>query len=67
MTRERYRINVGRGDSSLEGWTNYDNSLSLKLARVPLMHALLMRLNIIRNNQYDFIQLILQSDIESVK
>ena len=37
------RINVGCGMTPTPGWTNYDNSLSVKLARRPILASFATR------------------------
>ena len=31
------RVNIGCGNSPINGWINYDNSLAIKLANSPLL------------------------------
>lgn len=43
----KWRINVGCGQTPTPGWLNFDNSLSLRLAQLPLLAAGLRRLGTI--------------------
>lgn len=58
------RVNVGCGKTITEGWRNIDNSLSLKLARVPFLVSLLRSLRLIQKPQYDYIQFTRSHHIE---
>jgi len=50
------RINIGCGQTPTAGWKNYDNSLSLRLARVPILPELLHNLRLLETPQYAFIE-----------
>jgi predicted SAM-dependent methyltransferase len=41
MTQDEIKINIGCGVSGLEGWHNFDNSLTITLSRIPLMSRFL--------------------------
>jgi predicted SAM-dependent methyltransferase len=58
------RINVGCGKTPTEGWRNFDNSLSLRIAKVPFSAALLRSLRLIQKPQYDYIQYNRSHNIE---
>jgi predicted SAM-dependent methyltransferase len=60
------RINIGCGQTPTKGWRNYDNSLSLRLARIPILPSILCKLNIIENSQYQFIRFARANQIEYV-
>jgi predicted SAM-dependent methyltransferase len=49
------RVNIGCGQSPTPGWRNYDNSLSVRLARRPLLAGLCERAGLIGRNQREFI------------
>jgi len=49
------RINVGCGQTPTEGWRNFDNSLSLRLAKIPFLPELLHKAGILERLQYQFI------------
>lgn len=49
------RLNVGCGATPTPGWTNYDNTLTLRLAAVPLAVPLLVRLKLMSARQVAFI------------
>jgi predicted SAM-dependent methyltransferase len=54
---DRYvRINVGCGQTPTTGWRNLDNSLSLRLAKIPLLPELLYKSRLLEESQYQFIQ-----------
>ncbi len=48
------RLNVGCGATPTAGWTNYDNTLTLRLARVPLLVPLLARVGLLTDAQQTF-------------
>lgn len=57
------RINVGCGQTPTEGWINYDNSMSVRLARLPGIAVVLTRLSLLNESQRTFIALARASDI----
>lgn len=61
---ELMRINVGCGQSPTPGWTNYDNSPSVRLARRPVWTAALRTLGILDQHQLDFIEFCKSNGIE---
>jgi len=58
------RINVGCGQTPTRGWRNFDNSLSLRLSKIPFLPRFLMMLNLLENSQYQFIQFAQKNNIE---
>jgi predicted SAM-dependent methyltransferase len=58
------RVNIGCGKTPTEGWKNLDNSLSLRLARLPFLVGLLRSLRLIQKPQYDYIQYARSHNIE---
>lgn len=58
------RINVGCGQTSTPGWRNFDNSLSLRLSKIPLLPDLLHNVRVLEGSQYQFIQFARENDIE---
>ncbi len=57
------RVNVGCGQSPISGWRNFDNSLSLRFSKIPLLPKLLRILGIIKEDQYNFIKFIRSNKI----
>lgn len=49
------RINIGCGQTPTKGWRNFDNSLSLRLAKHPLLAKLLRNIGLIDLSQWQFI------------
>ena len=49
------RLNVGCGMSSTPGWCNFDNSLSVRLARHPWLSGLLARCGLLGPGQLAFV------------
>jgi len=56
-------INLGCGQTPLNGWRNYDNSWSIHLAKLPLLVRILGELGIISKQQQEFILFIKKTDI----
>lgn len=50
------RINIGCGASPTPGWTNYDNSFSIRLARRPMLTRVMRMLGLLRPAQRDYIE-----------
>ena len=60
---QRIRINIGCGQTPTQGWMNFDNSLSLRLARVPFLPEFLVKLKLLESSQYQFIRFARENDI----
>jgi len=58
------RINVGCGQTPITGWRNFDNSFSVRLAKLPLIPDLMFILKILNPSQNKFIQFIRSNKIE---
>ena len=58
------RINIGCGQTPTRGWRNFDNSLSLRLSKIPFLPELLLRLKLFESYQYQFIQFAKKNNIE---
>ena len=58
------RINVGCGDVPTNGWRNFDNSLSLRLSRIPVVPYLLFKIGLINASQYQFVKYAGLNEIE---
>ena len=57
------RINVGCGQTPTPGWTNYDNALTARVARVPLVLPALERLRLLTDLQRRFMRAARAADI----
>lgn len=60
----RVRVNVGCGQTPTKGWKNFDNSLSLRLAKIPILPGLLKTLGLIDQHQQQFVAFAKKNDIE---
>jgi predicted SAM-dependent methyltransferase len=58
------RINLGCGQTPTQGWRNFDNSLSLRLSKIPLLPDLLQKLGFLESSQGQFIRFARENDIE---
>ena len=58
------RVNIGCGQTPTQGWRNFDNSLSLRLAEIPLLPALLHNIGILESTQYRFVEFARKNSIE---
>jgi predicted SAM-dependent methyltransferase len=52
---QRKRVNIGCGQTPVPGWYNYDNSLSVRLAKYPLLTLFLDKLGLLKESQREFI------------
>ena len=50
------RINIGCGKNPTNGWQNFDNTLSLKLAKFPLVTYFLKMVGFLNKAQIDYIE-----------
>lgn len=58
------RINIGCGQTPTRGWRNFDNSLSLRLSKIPFLPEFLLRLKLLESSQYQFIRFAQKNNIE---
>jgi|SRR5208283_2913505 len=64
ITTMKLRINIGCGQTPTQGWRNFDNSLSLRLSKVPVLPNILRKLGFLENSQYQFIRFARENNIE---
>jgi len=57
------RINIGCGQTPTQGWKNFDNSLSLRLSKIPLLPYIQMKLSFLESSQYQFIRFARENEI----
>ena len=57
-------INLGCGQTPVKDWRNFDNSISLRLAKLPLLPVLLWKLKLLELSQYQFISFAKSNKIE---
>jgi predicted SAM-dependent methyltransferase len=57
------RINIGCGMTPTPGWTNYDNSISVRLSRYPMAERLLKSVGLLNAKQSDFTRFCRTHDI----
>jgi hypothetical protein len=57
------KINIGCGDMPTPGWINYDNSWTVRLARLPLLVSLLNCFGLLSPKQLQFINIVKQQGI----
>lgn len=50
------QLNIGCGMTPTSGWRNFDNSMSLHIARFQAVASILYKLRILTANQFSFIQ-----------
>ena len=59
------RVNIGCGQTPTPGWQNYDNSLSLRIARLPsLVEKVLSAVGLLQPSQARYIAFCRQSQIK---
>jgi len=60
----RNRVNVGCGQTAIEGWVNFDNSLTVRLAQFPLLSQVLAGLGFFTKEQTHFLEIIVDKGIK---
>jgi predicted SAM-dependent methyltransferase len=58
------RVNIGCGQTPTAGWRNFDNSLSVQLAKWPRIARLLNFLGLLERTNFDFIKFAQSHKIE---
>jgi len=58
------RINVGCGDVPTEGWDNYDNSFTVRVAYWPLLAAVLEKFGVLSSKQLEFVRVVKQQGVK---
>lgn len=58
------RINIGCGQTPTKGWRNFDNSLSIRLAKFPFLPEILKWVGFLDKSQYEFITFARKNSIE---
>jgi predicted SAM-dependent methyltransferase len=61
---KQFQVNIGCGMTPTIGFENFDNSISLKLSKYPLISALLFNLKIINSTQMDYINFCRTNNIK---
>ena len=59
----KLRINIGCGATPTPGWINLDNSLTVRVAKVPALPELLNRLHVIGPEQLKFARVVRQHGV----
>ena len=57
-------VNIGCGQTPTQGWRNFDNSLSLQVARIPFLVQVLGAVGLINEEQREFAALARTANIE---
>jgi len=57
------RINIGCGQSPTEDWENYDNSLGLRLSKIPMLVTIISAIGLLSQKQMEFINFARNSNI----
>lgn len=58
------KVNIGCGQTPTKGWQNYDNSISIKLSKMPLLPTVLYKFGLLHKSQYEFIKYALKNSIK---
>lgn len=58
------RINIGCGDTPTPGWINYDNSLSIRLAKHPFLAKTARIFGLLHTHQLKYVRYAAKHDIE---
>ncbi len=57
------RVNIGCGQAPTPGWINYDNSMSIRIAKYPLLVIIAERLGLLGEGPKHFVSFAKDSDI----
>lgn len=57
------RVNIGCGQTPTKGWHNYDNSWSVRLARINIVSRIIERFNLLSKPQREFISFLKNENI----
>ncbi len=57
------RVNVGCGATPTPGWLNLDNSLTVRLARVPALPKVLYKLGLLSSEQLRFVHVVRRTGV----
>lgn len=49
------KVNIGCGTTPTDGWLNFDNSPSLRIAKIPILGVILSRIGLLDSNQNHFV------------
>ncbi len=61
----RNKINVGCGMSPTPNWCNYDNSLSIKISKMPnLLINFLLKIKLLTRNQFNYVNFCKNNEIK---
>ena len=58
------RVNIGCGQTPTAGWTSYDNSLSLRISKIPFLIEALTALGLLNKDQWEFAHFARSSNIQ---
>lgn len=58
------RVNIGCGMTPTVGWTNFDNSFSIKLSKHPFLASLLFKLKVLNAPQMDYMNFCRFNNVE---
>lgn len=57
------KVNIGCGQTPIAGWKNYDNSISIRLAKLPTLTWILKGIGVLEKSQLEFISFARKSII----
>ncbi len=58
------RINIGCGQTPTAGWMNFDNSPSIRLAKLGRIADCVFRLGLLDRSQYEFVKFVRANNVE---
>ena len=50
------KVNIGCGNTPIDGWINFDNSLAIKLANSPFLYLLAKILKLLNKQQIENVE-----------
>ena len=57
------KVNVGCGNKAIAGWKNYDNSMSVLLAKVPFVAWILRKMGILEEGNIKLIESVIKNGV----
>jgi hypothetical protein len=58
------RVNIGCRQTPTEGWNNYDNSLAVRIARIPIIPDIASKIGLLSKSQAEFVNVARNSKIK---
>lgn len=60
------KLNIGCSYKPIPGWVNCDNSLTLKISKIPFLATILFKTNLISKKRYDYLKTMREMSVRSI-